>query len=42
LVIEFIALWLFASLPGDLATLIKVLIIGSYAAMAGAVSFSLI
>ena len=42
LLIEFIALWLFASLPPDLATLIKILVIGSYAAMAGAVSFSLI
>jgi len=42
LLIEFIALWLFASLPGDIATLVKVLIIGSYVAMAGAVSFSLI
>ena len=42
LLIEFIALWLFASLPNDIATLIKVLVIGSYAAMAGAVSFSLI
>ena len=42
LIIEFIALWLFASLPADAATLIKVLVIGSYAAMAGAVSFSLI
>ena len=42
LFIEFMALWLFASLPPDAATLIKVLVIGSYAAMAGAVSFSLI
>ena len=42
LVIELLALWLFASLPPDIATLIKVLVIGSYAAMAGAVSFSLI
>jgi len=42
LVIEFFALWLFASLPPDLSTLIKILVIGSYAAMAGAVSFSLI
>ncbi len=42
LFIEFIALWLFASLPADAATLIKILVIGSYAAMAGAVSFSLI
>ena len=42
LLIEFLALWLFASLPGDAATLIKILVIGSFAAMAGAVSFSLI
>ena len=42
LVIEYIALWLFAALPSDVATLVKVLVIGSYAAMAGAVSFSLI
>src|SRR3989344_8851433 len=42
LIIEFIALWLFASLPPDFATLVKVLVIGSYAAMAGAVNFSLI
>ncbi|MBI2145775.1 DUF2391 family protein [Candidatus Woesearchaeota archaeon] len=42
LVIEFLALWLFASLPPEMATLVKVLVIGSYAAMAGAVSFSLI
>ena len=42
LVIEFFALWLFASLPPDPITLVKILVIGSYAAMAGAVSFSLI
>ena len=42
LLIEFISLWLFASLPTDVATLVKILVIGSYAAMAGAVSFSLI
>ena len=42
LLIEFLALWLFASLPGDMATLVKILVIGSFAAMAGAVSFSLI
>ena len=42
IIIELLALWLFASLPGETATLIKVLVIGSYAAMAGAVSFSLI
>ncbi len=42
LIIEYLALWLFASLPPDAATLVKVLVIGSYAAMAGAVSFSLI
>ena len=42
LVIEVLALWLYASLPSDTGTLIKILVIGSYAAMAGAVSFSLI
>jgi uncharacterized membrane protein len=42
LIIEFFSLWLFASLPPDMVTLIKILVIGSYAAMAGAVSFSLI
>ncbi|MEK6845212.1 MAG: hypothetical protein AABY26_00515, partial [Nanoarchaeota archaeon] len=41
LIVEWISLWLFLALPeGDL-TLLKMLIIGSYAAMAGAVSFSL-
>ncbi len=42
LFIEFFSLWLFAALPLDITTLIKILVIGSYAAMAGAVSFSLI
>lgn len=42
LIVELIALWLFAALPGSNITLIKELIIGSYAAMAGSVSFSLI
>ena len=42
LIIEFITLWLFAGLPADAGTLAKILVIGSYAAMAGAVSFSLI
>jgi len=42
LIVEFIALWLFSSLPSDPVILIKVLVIGSYAAMAGAVSFSLV
>lgn len=42
IIIEWLSLWLFASLPADMATLVKVLVIGSYAAMAGAVSFSLI
>lgn len=42
LIVEFIALWLFSSLPTNYLTLIKVLVIGSYAAMAGAVSFSLV
>ncbi len=42
LVVEFIALWLFGALSPELAILIKTLIIGSYAAMAGAVSFTLL
>lgn len=42
LLVEFMSLWLFNALPGDLGTLVKVLIIGSYAAMAGAVSFTVI
>lgn len=42
LIVEFFALWLFDGLPGEAALLIKTLIIGSYAAMAGAVSFSII
>lgn len=42
ILVEFIALLLFMSLPASSAALIKVLVIGSYAAMAGAVSFSLV
>ena len=42
LLVELISLWLFLGLPENYITLIKVMIIGSYAAMAGAVSFSLI
>jgi len=42
LVVEFIALWLFGALVPEATILIKTLIIGSYAAMAGAVSFTLI
>ncbi len=42
LLVEFIALWLFGALSPELAILIKTLVIGSYAAMAGAVSFTLI
>ena len=42
LVVEVIALGLFSAIPEDTTTLIKLLVIGSYAAMAGAVSFSLI
>lgn len=42
LLVELIALWLFMGIPASNIALIKVLIIGSYAAMAGAVSFSLV
>ena len=39
--IEFFALWLFGSLPGTNIELIKWMILGSYAAMAGAVTFTI-
>jgi len=42
LLVELMSLWLFNAIPGEFGTLIKVLIIGSYAAMAGAVSFTVI
>jgi hypothetical protein len=42
LIVEFVALWLFGGIPSSVGLLIKMLIIGSYSAMAGAVSFSLI
>lgn len=41
LVVEVIALFLFGGLPGSAALLVKTVIIGSYPAMAGAVSFSI-
>ena len=40
--VELFALWLFAGLPSDGILIVRTLIIGSYAAMAGAVSFSII
>lgn len=40
--VELIALWLFAALPGNTATLVKMIIIGSYAAMGGAVTFTIV
>jgi uncharacterized membrane protein len=40
--VEFISLWLFAALPGSNAALIKMIIIGSYAAMGGAVTFTIV
>ncbi len=40
--VEFLALVLFNALPGSPVLMVKVLIIGSFAAMAGAVSFSLL
>ena len=42
LVVELVALWLFGGLPSSGLILVKMLIIGSYSAMAGAVSFSII
>lgn len=42
LLVELMSLWLFNALPAEFGTLVKVLIIGSYAAMAGAVSFTVI
>ena len=38
LIVEFFALWLFGGIPSTTENLIKILIIGSYSAMAGAVS----
>ncbi len=40
--VEFFALWLFGGLPLGGPALFKTLIIGSYAAMAGAVSFTIV
>jgi hypothetical protein len=42
LVVEFFALWLFGGMPSTTENLIKILIIGSYSAMAGAVSLLVI
>ncbi len=42
LIVEFIALWLFGSLPPSPELLIKTLVIGSYAAMGGAVTFTIV
>ncbi len=42
LIVEFFALWLFGGLPADPVILTKMMIIGSYPAMAGAVSFSIV
>lgn len=42
LVVELFALWLFGAIPQDTLILMKIVIIGSYPAMTGAVSFSLI
>ena len=42
LFVEFFALWLFGGLPASSIVLGKMLIIGSYSAMAGAVSFSIL
>ncbi len=42
LLVEFFALWLFGGIPASGVILGKTLIIGSYSAMAGAVSFSIL
>tara|TARA_Y100000310_G_scaffold315048_1_gene365155 strand:- start:527 stop:1132 length:606 start_codon:yes stop_codon:yes gene_type:complete len=42
IIVEFFALWLFGGLPSSSVVLGKMLIIGSYSAMAGAVSFSIL
>ena len=42
LLVEFIALWLFGGIPSSWSLLVKMIIIGSYSAMAGAVSFSIV
>jgi len=41
-IVEFFALWLFDGIPDSVGILVKILIIGSYAAMAGAVSLLVI
>jgi hypothetical protein len=40
--VELIALWLFGGIPDSNQLLVKMIIIGSYSAMAGAVSFSIV
>ena len=42
ILVELISLWLFNVIQGNFTMLIKVLIIGSYAVMASAVSFTVI
>jgi hypothetical protein len=42
IVVEFFALWLFGGIPASPEILVKILIIGSYSAMAGAVSLLVI
>ena len=41
-IVEFFALWLFGGIPASTGLLVKILIIGSYSAMAGAVSLLVI
>lgn len=40
--VELISLWLFKALPPETAIIIKMLVIGSFAAMGGAVTFSIV
>ena len=40
--VELISLWLFKALPPEMAVIVKMLVIGSFAAMGGAVTFSIV
>ncbi len=40
--VELISLWLFKALPPEMAIIVKMLVIGSFAAMGGAVTFSIV
>jgi len=40
--VELISLWLFKALPPEIGIIVKMLVIGSFAAMGGAVTFSIV